>query len=185
MEHAHPAGGLQFARTELTIGPHVSRRSVLAGMAGFIMLGPRLAHSFPDTDVTFLFINDVHACRTRDGLSPNCAEQGKTDENLLRHVHAINRIEEATWPAAIDGAATGLRSAGEKVATPRGIVTGGDITDDGGGQRAEAHQCGRVAPARESGCVHLRRPGARRACASDSAIPRLASSRRSLQICAT
>jgi len=124
----------------VTIGPHLSRRSFLAGMAGLVAVGPRPAYSVPDTDVTFLFINDVHACRTRDGLSPNCAEQGKTDENLLRHVRAINRIDEATWPAAIDGAATGLRSAGKKVATPRGIVTGGDITDDGGGQTAEPEE---------------------------------------------
>ena len=119
---------------------HISRRSVLAGMAGFAMLGGRPARALPATDVTFLFINDVHACRTRDGLSPNCREEGKTDENLLRHIRAINRIEEAIWPAEIDGAATSLRSAGEKVATPRGIVLGGDMTDDGGGQRAEPEE---------------------------------------------
>ncbi len=98
------------------------------------------ARAFPATDVTFLFINDVHACRTSDGLSPNCQEEGKTDENLLRHIRAINRIEEAIWPAEIDGIATSLRSAGEKVARPRGIVLGGDMTDDGGGQRAEPEE---------------------------------------------
>ena len=128
--------------TDALVNPklHLSRRSVLAGMAGFAMLGGRPARALPATDVTFLFINDVHACRTRDGLSPNCEEEGKTDENLLRHIRALNRIEEAIWPAEIDGAATALRSAGEKVATPRGIVLGGDMTDDGGGQRAEPEE---------------------------------------------
>lgn len=123
----------------MTPRPHLSRRSVLAGMAGFAAL-PRIARAQSTTDVTFLFINDVHACRTRDGLSPNCAEQGKTDENLLRHVRALNRIEEATWPKEIGGVATGLRSAGEKIARPRGIVLAGDMTDDGGGQRAEPEE---------------------------------------------
>ena len=95
---------------------HLSRRSVLAGMVGFAMLGGRAARAFPATDVTFLFINDVHACRTRDGLSPNCEEEGKTDENLLRHVRAINRIEEAIWPVGDrrrrDRAALGRREGG-------------------------------------------------------------------------
>jgi cytolysin (calcineurin-like family phosphatase) len=124
----------------LTPRLRLSRRSVLAGMAGVVVLGGRPLRAQPATDVTFLFINDVHACRTRDGLSPNCQEEGKTDENLLRHIRAINRIEEAAWPADIGGMATGLRSAGEKVATPRGIALAGDMTDDGGGQTAEPEE---------------------------------------------
>jgi hypothetical protein len=80
----HRNGGLQPVRTEFDVeaSPLPSQR--LAGMAGLAMLGGRPARAFPATDVTFLFINDVHACRTRDGLSPNCEEEGKTDENLLR-----------------------------------------------------------------------------------------------------
>jgi cytolysin (calcineurin-like family phosphatase) len=79
----------------------------------------------------------VHACRTRDGLSPNCQQEGKTDENLLRHIRALNRIGEARGPGVIDGVASGLRSAGELIVQPRGIVVAGDMTDDGGGQTAE------------------------------------------------
>ncbi len=103
---------------------------------------PRPAHaqSAPATDATFVFINDIHACRTANGLSPNCLTEGKTDENLLRHVHAINGIPGLTWPAEIEGQPTGLRSAGQPVAPPLGIVVGGDMTDDGGGQRAEPEE---------------------------------------------
>jgi cytolysin (calcineurin-like family phosphatase) len=68
----------------LTWKLRLSRRSVLTGVAGLALVGRRPACACPATDVTFLFINDVHACRTRDGLSPNCEEEGKTDENLLR-----------------------------------------------------------------------------------------------------
>lgn len=118
----------------------VSRRGVLAGMAGFGVFAAGPARARGATDVTFLFISDVHACRTRDGLSPNCAQQGKTDDNLLRHVRALNRIGESTWPEAIDGAATALRSAGERIAAPRGVVLAGDMTDDGGGQRAKPEE---------------------------------------------
>jgi len=92
------------------------------------------------TDVTFVFTNDVHACRTREGLSPNCREEGKTDENLLKHVRAINRLPKIAWPAEIDGAATGLRSAGQVIGVPAGVIVGGDMTDDGGGQRAEPEE---------------------------------------------
>jgi cytolysin (calcineurin-like family phosphatase) len=31
------------------------------------------------TDVTFVFISDVHACRMGVGLSPNCLKEGKTE----------------------------------------------------------------------------------------------------------
>jgi cytolysin (calcineurin-like family phosphatase) len=71
-----------------------------------------------------------------DGLSPNCAEEGKTDANLLRHIAAINHISGQNWPREIDGAATGLRGGGHKIKEPLGVVLGGDMTDDGGGQVA-------------------------------------------------
>ena len=79
--------------------PHkgmISRRDViLAGTAALV--APRMAFAqaddaIPDTDATFLFTSDTHACRMADGLSPNCAEQGKTDENLLRHIAALNGL---------------------------------------------------------------------------------------------
>ena len=38
------------------------------------------------------FISDVHACRMASGLSPNCLQEGKTDENLLRHIRALNAM---------------------------------------------------------------------------------------------
>lgn len=87
-------------------------------------------------DATFIFTNDIHACRMETGLSLNCAAEGKTDANLLRHIDAINHITESVWPADIDGMPTGLERAGQKIETPLGVVMGGDLTDDGGGQIA-------------------------------------------------
>ena len=86
--------------------------------------------------MTFVFTNDIHTCRMGDGLSPNCAEEGKTDANLLRHIAGINNVAAHRWPTEIGGAPTGLAGAGTAIATPLGIVVGGDMTDDGGGQVA-------------------------------------------------
>ena len=125
----------------------IERRRFLKGAlgAGLTLCTPAIvkAASFErerDDDVTFLFINDVHACRMGKGLSPHCAEQGKTDANLLRHVRALNNITHRHWPTDIDGVRTGLASAGRPVARPRGIIMCGDITDDGGGQTAEPRE---------------------------------------------
>ena len=63
-------------------------------------------------------------------------EEGKTDHALRRHVAGINRVHHHRWPKDIDGAPTGLHGAGEPIALPRGLVLGGDMTDDGGGQVA-------------------------------------------------
>lgn len=116
----------------------IRRRDFLAGGSLVLMLGPRAAGAaIPATDVTFLVINDVHACRMGDGLSPNCLEEGKTDANLLRQIAALNAIHENRWPSEIDGKPTGLAGAGETIAKPLGVVVCGDVTDDGGGQTAE------------------------------------------------
>ncbi|QPC93787.1 metallophosphoesterase [Mesorhizobium sp. INR15] len=118
-----------------------SRRNVLTGAAGFAAAGMLARPALGQTgarvepiDATFLFIADIHACRMASGLSPNCLQEGKTDAALLRNVAALNGIGEKTWPAEIGGGATGLRAAGSRIGTPLGLVVGGDITDDGGGQ---------------------------------------------------
>ncbi|UPA23941.1 metallophosphoesterase [Shinella oryzae] len=118
-----------------------SRRHLLVAAGGLglsmILPGQRgLAQAQrPATDVTFLFSCDVHACLvSADALSPNCADEGKTDAALLKHVAAVNGIAGHAWPAEIDGKPTGLAGAGSPIATPRGLVFGGDMTDDGGGQ---------------------------------------------------
>lgn len=90
----------------------------------------------PRTDATFIFTSDVHACRMASGLNPDCANEGKTDASLLRHIAAINRISGESWPSRIDGAATRLAGAGHKIAEPLGVIIGGDMTDDGDGQVA-------------------------------------------------
>ncbi|MEP9370753.1 metallophosphoesterase [Mesorhizobium sp. KR1-2] len=119
--------------------PFPTRRDLIGGalgMAALPLLG-RPLHARaprPPIDATFIFTNDVHACRMANGLSPNCQQEGKTDANLLRHIAAINRIPGRIWPLAIDGKASGLADAGRKIDTPLGIVVGGDMTDDGGGQ---------------------------------------------------
>ena len=118
-----------------------TRRHLLTGAAGLGMSFalphmPILAQTQRSaTDATFLFSCDVHACLvSADGLSPNCADEGKTDAALLKHVAAVNSLGGQIWPAEIDGKPSGLASAGTRIATPLGLVLGGDMTDDGGGQ---------------------------------------------------
>ncbi|WP_287174460.1 metallophosphoesterase [Mesorhizobium sp.] len=119
----------------------LSRRRFLAKAAGFAAAGalarPALGQTgqrIAPVDATFLFVADVHACRMAGGLSPNCQQEGKTDAALLRSVAALNAIGEKHWPAEINSVATGLRSAGSRIGTLLGLVVGGDMTDDGGGQ---------------------------------------------------
>jgi cytolysin (calcineurin-like family phosphatase) len=119
----------------------VSRRSFLAQAAGFAMAGALSRPALGQTglrvqpiDATFLFIADVHACRMASGLSPNCQLEGKTDAALLRNVAALNGLDQKDWPVEINGVTTGLRSAGSRIGAPLGLVVGGDMTDDGGGQ---------------------------------------------------
>ncbi len=96
----------------------ITRRVALSTLAGGASLAaaPRCwsqaASSDAVLDVTFVFTNDIHACRMGEGLSPNCAEEGKTDANLLRHIAGINNVSAHDWPREIGGAVTGLASAG-------------------------------------------------------------------------
>ena len=88
-----------------------SRRSALAALAGgasLIVSSRAWAQSAQPSagfDATFVFTNDVHACRMGDGLSPNCAQEGKTDANLLRHIAGINNVPAHVWPEEIGGGA--------------------------------------------------------------------------------
>ncbi len=85
--------------------------------------------------LTFVFASDIHACLVAgDRLSPGCAEEGKTDAALLRHIAALNGLEKAIWPRLIKGKPTGFAAAGRPIGRPRALVLGGDLTDDGGGQ---------------------------------------------------
>ncbi|MDO9415278.1 metallophosphoesterase [Pararhizobium sp.] len=135
---------------------HPTRRSLLTGLArvgaglaagsvlGLPLRATGAAGARPSVDATFIFTCDVHACLvSADALSPNCEAEGKTDANLLRHVAAVNAISRYDWPAEIDGVLTGLAGAGRRIDRPLGLVIGGDMTDDGGGQvkvPGEGHQ---------------------------------------------
>jgi cytolysin (calcineurin-like family phosphatase) len=118
----------------------LTRRSFLKQAAAVGMIGAarpafgQAGKNLPPIDATFLFIADVHACRMTKGFSPHCQQEGKTDANLLRNVAALNGIVGQRWPSEIGGMATGLHFAGQPIGTPLGIVVGGDMTDDGGGQ---------------------------------------------------
>ncbi|MBX3569994.1 MAG: metallophosphoesterase [Rhizobiaceae bacterium] len=118
-----------------------SRRRVLAGLAatGFAAAAarPQPSRAAPDAPVTLLFCADIHACRMASGLSPHCAAEGKTDASLRSHVAGLNGLRRHRWPTEIDGRATGLSCAGAPIDAPRGLVVGGDMTDDGGGQTAQ------------------------------------------------
>ena len=118
----------------------LSRRTLLKQAAALGIAGAagqafaQSTRAVPPIDATFLFVADIHACRMAKGLSPNCQKEGKTDANLLRNIAALNSLGDTLWPAEIGGVATSLRSAGRPIGTPLGIVVGGDMTDDGGGQ---------------------------------------------------
>jgi len=115
----------------------LTRRSLLRqGLAsGMVLSLPSISRAaVPETDVTFLVVNDIHACQIGDSLSPGCAAQGKTDENLLRHIRGLNGIDQHNWPQDILGKPSGFISAGQPIAAPRGVIVCGDATDDGGGQ---------------------------------------------------
>ncbi|RWM88791.1 MAG: metallophosphoesterase [Mesorhizobium sp.] len=135
------AGCAEFHAMNRISAGSFSRRRFLAQAAGLAAAGvlarPALGQNgqrIAPVDATFLFAADIHACRMAGGLSPNCQQEGKTDAALLRSVAALNAIGEKHWPAEINGIATGLRSAGSRIGTPLGLVVGGDMTDDGGGQ---------------------------------------------------
>lgn len=117
---------------------HASRRQFVTGV-GCLAASTLAFRTVAQTreEITFLFISDVHACRMNSGLSPNCQQEGKTDQNLLRHITALNNIDDKRWPAEAGGVPSGLASAGQKIGEPRGIILGGDMTDDGGGQTTE------------------------------------------------
>ncbi|MBL8582395.1 MAG: metallophosphoesterase, partial [Rhizobiaceae bacterium] len=117
----------------------ISRRGFMAGGVAAGLCRPALV-SAADDALSFAFISDVHACLTSRGLAPDCQAQGKTDENLKRHVHALNLLPERHWPKSVGGSASGLPSAGARIGPLRGIVVGGDMTDDGGGQTAEPEE---------------------------------------------
>ncbi|MBX3596361.1 MAG: metallophosphoesterase [Rhizobiaceae bacterium] len=113
----------------------ISRRNFVIG-CGAAIASPSLAAGDSKHE-TFLFISDIHACRMGIGLSANCFNEGKTDANLLRHVKALNGLAGRPWPITVGDSPTNLPSAGKQISVTRGIVVGGDMTDDGGGQTAE------------------------------------------------
>lgn len=84
------------------------------GLASLLGTSAARSASRPRTDATFLFAADIHACRTASGLSPNCQAEGKTDQNLRRHVAALNEVGELAWPRQIGGVASSLASAGKR-----------------------------------------------------------------------
>lgn len=106
--------------------------SVKSGILVGLALAGLAQAARADEAVTFLFATDVHACRMAEGLSPDCAQEGKTDENLLRHIRALNSLPNVSWPNDLAGVS--FSQAGRPIGVPRGLVMGGDLTDDGGGQ---------------------------------------------------
>ncbi|OLP60976.1 metallophosphoesterase [Xaviernesmea oryzae] len=121
------AGGALLATATSPAGPAWSQAAAPGAASA--------TTSRPPVDATFLFTSDVHACLiSADALSPDCAEQGKTDANLVRHVTALNALAGKAWPERIGGQPSGLYSAGQPIARPLGLVIAGDLTDDGGGQ---------------------------------------------------
>ncbi|MCX8572228.1 MULTISPECIES: metallophosphoesterase [Hyphomicrobiales] len=123
----------------------LSRRQLLlqaagAGAVSVLGLPGARAAAWPKIEATFLFACDIHACRMASGLSPHCLEEGKTDDNLRRHIAALNRVGELNWPSEINGVPTQLAGSGKRIGASLGLVIGGDMTDDGGGQVTLPHE---------------------------------------------
>lgn len=120
----------------------IERRNLLkaglgVGLAATLPSPGRATKAYPPVDVTFLVTSDVHACRIGDSLGPRCQDQGKTDENLLRHVRALNGIGSKVWPAEVGGKPSGLAAAGQPISRPAGLIVCGDVTDYGGGETTD------------------------------------------------
>ncbi len=64
--------------------------------------------------------------------------KARPSANLLRHVAALNALPAMHWPETVGGQSSGLGSTGRRIGRPLGLVLGGDVTDDGGGQVAPA-----------------------------------------------
>lgn len=47
---------------------------------------------------------------------------------------SLNALPDLAWPETLNGVPSGLSVAGLRVGVPRGVVVGGDMTHDGGGQ---------------------------------------------------
>jgi len=92
----------------------------------------RAARAFPPVEALPVH-RRCHAAAWRR-LEPKCQQEGKTDASLLRNIAALNGIGDNIWPSQIKGAPTGLHFAGRKIGEPLGLIVGGDMTDDGGGQ---------------------------------------------------
>ena len=118
----------------------LSRRDMVALLGAATLTPSRGISQSAPLDVTFVFTNDIHTCNMGAGLSPNCEQEGKTEANLRRHIAAINNVQTQVWPQEIAGEPSGLAGAGQPIAPPRGVVVGGDMTDDGGGQVALPHE---------------------------------------------
>ena len=113
----------------------VSRRALVALLGAATLLPSRGRPEAAALDVTFLFTNDTIPA-TWGGPQPKCAQEGKTDGNLLRHIAGI--IASRVHLAAGDSRnAKRTRWCRRAIAVPRGVVVGGDMTDDGGGQVAQ------------------------------------------------
>ena len=75
------------------------------------------------------------------GLSPNCQQEGKTDQAAAApYQRALNRLPEEIRPLSIKVSRRVCPSAGKRIGESRGIVVGGDMTDDGGGQTVEPRE---------------------------------------------
>lgn len=119
---------------------NIDRRAFSIGMAASVFARPALSQASADWEVTFFFAADIHACRMSSGLSPNCQQEGKTDQALLRHIAALNRLPLRRWPSPDGEAIAPLAVAGRPIGEPRALVLGGDLTDDGGGQTVEPRE---------------------------------------------
>lgn len=115
----------------------LTRRSLLGRLGATVAFSALpVSRTEAAAEITFVFTADIHACLMHGGLPAKCLQEGKTDNALLRHIAAINALPELSWPNTVAGRPSGLAAAGRPFGPIVGVVIGGDMTDDGGGQVA-------------------------------------------------
>ena len=122
-------------------GERLDRRRLLLGLAGaacgqMLPFRGTSAAAGGATDATFLFTNDIHACRMASGLSPTARRKARPTPTCSVTLRRSTGSPRQRWPAEIGGVADRARQRRQPIAQPLGLVVGGDMTDDGGGQIA-------------------------------------------------
>ena len=140
-------------------GERLDRRRLLLGLAGaacgqMLPFRGTSAAAGGATDATFLFTNDIHACRMAAACSRTASRKARPTPTCCVTSRRSTASSQEGWPERNRrrGQRPGRRRHADR--PPLGLVVGGDMTDDGGGQIAlpqRRHAAAAVQPALPAG----------------------------------